>query len=84
MTIALFHGMGSLGRKDHTYALIAAEVFQLLFASSFAAVFESACVTCTTSLTYTFCCAALGAGIVKIALAEFLLRWYICRRAREG
>jgi hypothetical protein len=49
-----------------TYALMATDVFQLLFASSFAAVFESACVTCTTSLTYCFCCAALGAGgIVK-------------------
>lgn len=48
-----------------TYALIATDVFQLLLASSFAAVFESACVTCTTSLTYAFCCAALGAGIVE-------------------
>jgi len=28
-----------------TYALMATDVFQLLFASSFAAVFESACVT---------------------------------------
>ena len=48
---------------------MATEVFQLLFANSFAAVFESAFVTCTTSLTYAFCCAALGAGMVRIALA---------------
>ena len=48
---------------------MATDVFQLLFASSFAAVFASAFVTCTTSLTYAFCCAALGAGIVEIALA---------------
>ena len=48
---------------------MATDVFQLLFANSLAAVFASALVTCTTSLTYAFCCAALGAGIVKIALA---------------
>jgi hypothetical protein len=47
---------------------MATAVFQLLFANSFAAVFASALVTCTTSLTYAFCCAALGAGIVDIAL----------------
>ena len=52
--------------------LMATAVFQLLFANSFAAVFASAFVTCTTSLTYTLCCAALGAGIVQIALA-----WYV-------
>lgn len=48
-----------------TYALMATAVFQLLFAKSFAAVFASAFVTWTTSLTYAFCCAALGAGIVN-------------------
>ena len=48
---------------------MATAVFQLLFANSFAAVFASALVTCTTSPTYAFCCAALGAGIVNIALA---------------
>ena len=57
-------------KRISTYALMATDVFQLLFANNFAAVFESACVTCTTSLTYAFCCAALGAGIVKIALAK--------------
>lgn len=57
------------GEMVSTYALMAIAVFQLLFANSFAAVFASAFVTCTTSLTYTLCCAALGAGIVKIALA---------------
>lgn len=51
-TVRLFRGMTKLQQgKDSTYALIAAEVFQLLLASSFAAVFGSACVTCTTSLT---------------------------------
>lgn len=48
---------------------MATDVFQLLFANSLAAVFASALVTCTTSLTYAFCCAALGAGIVMMVLA---------------
>jgi len=66
-----------------TYALMATAVFQLLFANSFAAVFASAFVTCTTSLTYAFCCAALGAGIVEIALVvevreRIWVRW--CRK----
>ena len=56
---------------------MATAVFQLLFASSFAAVFASAFVTCTTSLTYTLCCAALGAGIVKIALV-LVVRGRMC------
>lgn len=64
-TILLFRGMPCLRKRLSTYALMAADVFQLLLASSFAAVFESVCVTCTTSLTDSFCCAALGAGIVK-------------------
>ena len=55
-------------------------MFQLAFANSFAAVFESACVTCTTSLMYTLCCAVLGAGIVKIALAWEVLGGFASAR----
>lgn len=76
------------GKNNHTHELIAAEVFHPCFCSNLAAVFGSACVTCTNSAIIAFCCEVRAAGMVKKScqsaksplVAKF--RSYVAARAR--